>query len=96
MKPTIHFSVLLLACGVHTSHSLCFFAVARRLKKKRKKRRRRSFTKMDEWLVCSMTDNNTFEWIDVLTGDVLTGDGSVQRSQPAHVARSTALWRVPI
>ena len=28
------------------------------------------------------------EWIDVLTRDVLAGDGSVQRSQPAHVRRS--------
>ena len=55
---------------------------------------------MDEWLVCSMADNDTFEWIDVLTGDVLAGDGSVQRSQPAHVLLpdplTTASWRVPI
>ena len=44
---------------------------------------------------CSMADNDSFEWIDVLTCDVLAGDGSVQRSQLAHVARSTASWRVP-
>jgi len=70
-------------------------AVACRLKKKRKKRRQRSFTRMDKWLLCSMADNDSFEWIDVLTCDVLAGDGSVQRSQLAHVARSTASWRVP-
>ena len=50
---------------------------------------------MDDWLLSSMADNDNLEWIDVLTGDVLAGDGSVQRSQPAHVARSTASWRVP-
>ncbi len=32
---------------------------------------------MDKWLLCSMADNDTFEWIDVLTCDVLAGDGSV-------------------
>ena len=37
---------------------------------------------MDDWLLSSMADNDNLEWIDVLTGDVLAGDGSVQRSQP--------------
>ena len=32
---------------------------------------------MDEWLLRSMADNDTFEWIDVLNRDVLAGDGYI-------------------
>ena len=40
---------------------------------------------MDEWLVCSLADNDTFEWVDVLTlvifSQAMAEHGSVQRSR---------------